>query len=128
MGAWVLINEGWYYSFTRLSARIHQYARWALAQKTPKGATVALMMRNRPEYAAIWFGLTRVGAVVALVNPDLQGAALAHALSVAGASLAIASPDGAAALRQAGFSGPIWSYGPATRPWRPARASVLRRR
>ena len=82
-----------------------------MAQDIRKGATVALMMRNRPEYAAIWLGLTRMGAVVALVGPDLQGAALAHALRVAGASLAIAAPDGAAAMRAAGFEGAIWTLG-----------------
>jgi fatty-acyl-CoA synthase len=103
------------YSFVRLSARINQYARWALAQEAPKGATVALMMRNRPEYAAIWLGLTRIGVIAALVSPDLQGAALAHALGVAGASLAIASPDGAATLREAKFSGAIWTFGPGER-------------
>ena len=37
-------------------------------RRSPKGATVALMMRNRPEYAAIWLGLTRIGAVVALIR------------------------------------------------------------
>jgi len=106
-----LIADEETYSFARLSTRVRQYARWALAQGVEKGATVALMMRNRPEYAAIWLGLTRVGAIVALVSPDLQGAALAHALRVAGAGLAIASTDAAVALRQAGFSGAIWTYG-----------------
>src|SRR5579863_6111967 len=78
-----LIGDPESYSFTGLSARINQYARWGLAQETVKGATVALMMRNRPEYAAIWLGLIRIGAVVALIGPDLQGPALAHALAVA---------------------------------------------
>src|SRR5947209_2150471 len=65
-----LIGEDESYSFLKLSTRVNQYARWALAHETPKGATVALMMRNRPEYAAIWLGLTRVGVVVALIGPD----------------------------------------------------------
>ena len=106
-----LIGESESFSFMQLSMRLNQYARWALAQETPKGATVALMMRNRPEYVAIWLGLTRIGAVVALVSPDLQGAALAHALAVSGAGLAIASPEGAAAMREAGFERPIWTFG-----------------
>ena len=110
-----LIGELESYSFVRLSTRINQYARWALAQETSKGATVALMMRNRPEYAAIWLGLTRVGVVVALIGPDLQGAALAHALQVADAKIAIAGPDGDAALRAAGFRGEVWTYGPGER-------------
>jgi fatty-acyl-CoA synthase len=99
------------YSFTALSMRINQYARWALAQEIAKGATVALMMRNRPEYAAIWLGLTRIGAVVALIGPDLRGPALAHALAVANAKCAIACPESAAALREAGFKDALWSWG-----------------
>ncbi len=110
-----LIGEEESYSFRQLAARINQYARWGLAQGAPKGATVALMMRNRPEYAAIWLGLTRIGAVAALISPDASGAALAHALRVAEATSAIASPEGAAALRAAGFAGPIWICGPGER-------------
>jgi fatty-acyl-CoA synthase len=106
-----LIGDEESYSFLQLAARINQYARWGLAQGTGKGETVALMMRNRPEYAAIWLGLTRIGAVVALVSPDLRGPALAHALRVAEARSAIALPEGAAAMREAGFSGPIWTFG-----------------
>ncbi len=106
-----LVGDEETYSFVRLSMRINQYARWALAQEIPKGATVALMMRNRPEYAAIWLGLTRIGVIVALIPPDARGPALAHALGVAEARLAIASPEGAAALREAGFAAPIWCYG-----------------
>ena len=110
-----LISEEESYSFGQLASRINQYARWGLAQGMGKGATVALMMRNRAEYAAIWLGLIRVGAVVALVSPDARGAALAHALRAAGARWAIAAPEGAAAMQAAGFDGPIWSFGPGER-------------
>lgn len=99
------------YSFAALSVRLRQYARWALAQDLPKGATVALMMRNRPEYVAIWLGLTRVGIIVALIPPDLTGAALAHALSAAQAQIAIATAEGATHMREAGFAGEVWTYG-----------------
>jgi fatty-acyl-CoA synthase len=99
------------YRFPQLDARINQYARWGLAQDRAKGATVALMMRNRPEYAAIWLGLTRIGMIVALIGPDTRGPALAHALSVAGAELAIASPECALALRDVGFRGALWTFG-----------------
>jgi fatty-acyl-CoA synthase len=106
-----LIGDEETYSFARLAIRINQYARWGLAQGVSKGATVALMMRNRPEYAAIWLGLMRIGAVVALVGPDLSGRALAHTLRVSGARLAIASPEGATAIGEAGFEGPVWTFG-----------------
>jgi fatty-acyl-CoA synthase len=36
------------------------------------------MMPNRPDYLAAWLGITRVGGVVALINTNLAGRALAH--------------------------------------------------
>ena len=57
----------------RAGARANRYARWALAQGIAKGDTVCLLMPNRPEYLAIWLGLTRIGAVVALINTNLTG-------------------------------------------------------
>jgi hypothetical protein len=40
------------------------------------------MMPNRPEYLAIWLGLTSVGVVVALVNTNLRGVSLAHCIDL----------------------------------------------
>src|SRR6476620_3997327 len=39
------------------------------------------MMPNRPEFWAVWLGLTRVGGVVALLNTNLTGHALAHCIN-----------------------------------------------
>jgi fatty-acyl-CoA synthase len=103
-----LVGESESYSFEQLAHRLNQYARWGLARDTRKGATVALMLRNRPEYVAIWLGLTRIGAVVALIPPDLRGAALAHALRAAQAEAAIGEAD---VFREAGFAGEIWTLG-----------------
>ena len=49
--------------------------RWRRASR--KGDTVCLLMPNRPEFLAIWLGITRVGGVVALLNTNLTGTALA---------------------------------------------------
>jgi fatty-acyl-CoA synthase len=106
-----LIGHAESYSFERLAHRLNQYARWGLARGTAKGATVALMLRNRPEYVAIWLGLTRIGAVVALIPPDLKGAGLAHALRAAEAEAVIGTTEAAEALREAGFAGEIWTLG-----------------
>ena len=53
-------------SYGALAGRANQYARWALAQGLGAGEAVALLMPNRPDYAALWLGLTSVGCVVAL--------------------------------------------------------------
>src|ERR1051326_2342 len=62
-----LLGEGEQFSFRELAARSHRYARWAIAQELAPGDVVCLLMPNRPEYLAIWLGLTRAGCVVALL-------------------------------------------------------------
>ena len=71
-------------SYGALAKRVDQYARWALDQSLAKGDTVCLLMPNRPEYIAVWLGVTKVGAVVALLNTNLTGKSLAHCIDVAG--------------------------------------------
>ncbi|GLH80123.1 long-chain-acyl-CoA synthetase [Bradyrhizobium sp. SSBR45G] len=78
-----LVSERETLSYAALSARINQYARWALANGIGPGATVALMMPSRPDYLAAWLGISRVGGVVALINTNLVGASLAHCINVA---------------------------------------------
>ena len=73
-----LISARENFSHAELAARANRYARWALAQGIAKGDVVALMMPNRADYLAIWLGITRIGGVVALINTNLTGAALAH--------------------------------------------------
>ena len=53
--------------------------RW---RRVGKGDTVCLMMPDRPEFLAMWLGITRVGGVVALLNTNLTGMALAHCINV----------------------------------------------
>src|ERR1700737_3737926 len=70
------------FTYGGLAARANRYARWALEQGICKGDTVCLMMSGRPEFLALWIGITRVGGVVALLNTNLVGTALAHCVNV----------------------------------------------
>src|SRR5258705_1726213 len=70
-------------SYRELADRSVRYARWAIEQRLAKGEAVCLLMPNRPEYMAIWLGITRVGGVVALLNTNLAGPALAHCINLA---------------------------------------------
>ena len=69
-------------TYRALDERINRYARWALEQNLGKGEAVCLVMPNRPEYLAIWLGITKVGGVVSLINTNLRGTALAHCLDI----------------------------------------------
>ena len=69
-------------TYRQLLDRSNRYARWALAQGVGKGETICLLMPNRPEYLALWLGLTRIGGVVALLNTNLPGPSLAHCIDI----------------------------------------------
>ena len=69
-------------TYRALARRTNQYARWALRQGLAKGDVVCLLMANRPEYMAIWLGITSVGVVVSLLNTNLEGPSLAHCIGV----------------------------------------------
>jgi fatty-acyl-CoA synthase len=72
-------------TYDGLRQRRNQYARWACEQRIEPGEAVCLLMPNCPDYLAIWFGITLVGGVVALINTNLVGSALCHAIGAAGA-------------------------------------------
>ena len=81
-GAPALLSDRECLTYGELAEQSNRYARWALDQGLAKGDAVCLLMPNRPEYLAIWLGITRVGGVVALLNTNLAGASLAHCVSV----------------------------------------------
>src|SRR5579859_5540341 len=56
-----LLSAGESLTYRALAERANRYARWALAHGVCKGETVGLLMPNRPEYMAIWLGITSVG-------------------------------------------------------------------
>jgi fatty-acyl-CoA synthase len=104
-----LISAGESLTYAALAARANAYARWAIAQGIAKGETVCLMIPNRPEYMAIWLGLTTVGVVVALINTQLRGPSLAHSIDAVTPKHLIAAAE---------FSEPLQSLAPTlqTRP------------
>ncbi len=85
-----LIAEDESLSFADLARRSRRYSRWAICQGLGKSDAVALLMPNRPDYIAAWAGLSRIGCIVALINTNLTGAALAHCVAAAAAKIVIA--------------------------------------
>jgi fatty-acyl-CoA synthase len=69
-------------TYRGLIERANQYARWALNEGLAKGDVVCLLMPSRPEYMAIWLGITSIGGVVALLNTNLVGRSLAHCVNI----------------------------------------------
>jgi fatty-acyl-CoA synthase len=77
-----LISDRESFTYRALLERSNRYARWALAQGLRKGETVCLLMPNRPEYMAIWLGVTRAGGAVSLLNTNLVGPSLAYCVDI----------------------------------------------
>jgi fatty-acyl-CoA synthase len=69
-------------TYSGLAARSHRYTKWAIRQGVSFGDVVCLIMPNCPDYIAIWLGITRVGAIVSLINTNLTGQSLAHSINL----------------------------------------------
>jgi fatty-acyl-CoA synthase len=110
-----LLSDREQLTYRALAERSNRYARFALAHGLAKGDAVCLMMPNRPEFMAIWLGLTRAGGVVALVNTNLAGAALAHGINVVEPKHVIVAAELAGAFASArphlAVNARIWVHG-----------------
>lgn len=80
-------------SYRELAAAANRYARWGLARGLAPGDIVCLLMKNCPQYLAIWLGLSRIGVTVALINTNLTGELLAHALGIVAPRQVIAGAE-----------------------------------
>ncbi len=81
-----IVFEGQTITYRQADGLANRFAAWAESAGVERGDTVALFMPNRLEYVPCWMGLAKRGVATALINTNLQGAALAHSLSISGAS------------------------------------------
>ena len=93
--------EGRTVTYGELDAMANRYAHWAKGLNLRRGQVVALFMPNRLEYFAIWYGLSKVGVVTALINNQLTGLPLAHCLNISGANHAIVDAETSPVFEQA---------------------------
>lgn len=110
-----LLSDRECFTYREIFERSNQYARWAIEQGITKGDVVGLLMTNRPEYFAIWVGITSVGGVVALFNTNLAGPSLAHCINVAMPRHIIVSSELVnaldSALPEADINPSVWLHG-----------------
>ena len=76
-------------TYSQMEAYANQVAHWAAGQGCKAGDTVCVFLRNRMEYVAIWFGLSKIGVIPALLNFQLSGPALSHCVNISDAKLVI---------------------------------------
>jgi fatty-acyl-CoA synthase len=111
----LIAADGETLTYGALIARANRYARWARDQGLRKGDTVCLIMPNRPDYLAIWLGLSSAGIVVALINTELRGQSLAHCVDIVTPKHVIVAAECTAQFASASpqlISGPtVWAHG-----------------
>jgi fatty-acyl-CoA synthase len=106
----VMADSGAVVTYADMDARSNRVAQWLVQAKgfTP-GATVALLMPNCIDYVAVWIGVAKAGGVTALLNTNLTGAPLVHAIKTAlappassssASSSSAAAADGSGAARK----------------------------
>jgi fatty-acyl-CoA synthase len=93
--------EGRTLTYGELDAMANRFAHWANSLNLRRGQTVALFMPNRLEYFAIWYGLSKIGVVTALINNQLSGLPLAHCLNICGAQHVVLDSETALAFEAA---------------------------
>jgi fatty-acyl-CoA synthase len=110
-----LISDRERFSYRVLAERSNRYARWARQENLAKGDTVCLLMPNRPEYMAVWLGITGVGGVVALINTHLLGPSLAYCIDIVAPKHIIVASELATAFASARpllkTRAKVWSHG-----------------
>ncbi len=107
-----IVFRGEVTAYAAFDALANRVAQWGLSQGLKPGDGVALLMPNRPEYLAIWFGLSKIGVVTALLNTHLKGQSLAHCVRIADANHILL--DGALA---GGYAEVAPALGPGVTPW-----------
>ncbi|MFK0571453.1 long-chain-acyl-CoA synthetase, partial [Endozoicomonas sp.] len=68
------------FSYQEVNCRANRVAHAALEMGLKPGDTCAIALENRPEFFFTWFGLARVGVVVAFLNTQVNGVPLRHAV------------------------------------------------
>ena len=88
-----LTFEGRTVTYGEMDAIANRFAHWGKSLNLRRGQTVALFMPNRLEYFCIWYGLSKIGVVTALINNQLAGLPLAHCLNICGAAHVIVDAE-----------------------------------
>ncbi len=96
-----LTFEGKTLTYGEMDAVANRFAHWAKGMNIRRGQVVALFLPNRLEYFPIWYGLSKIGVVTALINNQLAGLPLAHCLNISGAAHVIVDSETSGVFEQA---------------------------
>lgn len=107
------------FSYSEVDARANQMAHTFYANGLRAGDVCALAMENRPEFFCTWFGLVKLGVVVAFINTQVSGRPLLHALQTTDARALVIGEECLANVQDTeGFPDlPCWLIRDAENTW-----------
>ncbi|KAM6227931.1 long-chain fatty acid transport protein 6-like isoform 3-T4 [Spheniscus humboldti] len=89
-----LIYEGKVHTYQDVDRRSNRVAQVFLRYgNLKKGDTVALLMGNGPDFIHVWFGLAKLGCVVAFLNFNIQSRSLLHCVNTCAAKALVIGED-----------------------------------
>ena len=91
-------------TYREYNAMANRFAHWGLSVGLRAGDTIGFMMTNRAEYVPVWSGLAKIGVKAALINTNLVGSGVMHALEVAGAERLLLGAECAPSVYMRGAS------------------------
>ncbi len=97
--------------YSSLNSRVNRLAAALAAAGVRRGARVATLAENRLEYIEAAFAAAKLGAILCALNWRLARNELAHCISLVEPTIALVSDRFEAALKDAGWDGPVIAFG-----------------
>ncbi|XP_062985531.1 long-chain fatty acid transport protein 6 [Elgaria multicarinata webbii] len=89
-----VVYEGEVHTYKAVDRRSNRIAQLFLKEGTLKrGDTVALLMSNEPDFIHVWFGLAKLGCVVAFLNFNIRSRSLLHCISSCAPKMLVVGAD-----------------------------------
>ncbi|KAM5192699.1 long-chain fatty acid transport protein 6 [Mantella aurantiaca] len=89
-----IIFHGDVYTYRDVDRRSNQVSQCFLKYTSlKKGDTVAMLMNNEPDFLNVWFGLAKLGCLVAFLNYNIRSRSLLHCFHSCGAKILIVGAD-----------------------------------
>ncbi|ODN00727.1 Long-chain fatty acid transport protein 4, partial [Orchesella cincta] len=104
--AFLFHDEKW--TFRQVFERSNKIANFFAATGIKKQDTVALFMDNRIEYICTWLGLSKIGAITALINFNLRSHPLKHSFQLSNSKAIVCGSELLSAVDEI-YPGGTWT-------------------
>lgn len=94
------LHEDSVWTFQQVEDYSNQVANCFAELGFRRGDEIALFIESRPEFVAIWLGLSKIGVVPALINTNLRLQPLAHSITVVNCKAMIFSSEMSSAVKE----------------------------